>query len=199
MILLAPFIFVPLLVYDFFYYWFHRLQHANSWLWQQHKLHHTDQALNVTTSYRINWLEDFFKSFLVLTPTALVLGLAPAELGMVGSLAGTVSVIWGQFLHSNIRLSFGALSAVVTGPQYHRIHHSIESHHQNKNFSTHFPIWDVLFGTYHRPSRQEYPRTGVVGEPSNPSVREILIGPLLNWSHRLTELTARLVRRLLTK
>jgi sterol desaturase/sphingolipid hydroxylase (fatty acid hydroxylase superfamily) len=117
-------------VYDSFYYWFHRLQHANSWLWQQHKLHHTDQALNVTTSYRINWREDFFKSFLVLTPTALVLGLAPAELGMVGSLAGTVSVIWGQFLHSNIRLSFGALSAVVTGPQYHRIHHSIESHHQ---------------------------------------------------------------------
>src|SRR5437667_12142 len=42
---LALFAFAPLFVYDFFYYWFHRLQHANLWLWEQHKLHHSDQAL----------------------------------------------------------------------------------------------------------------------------------------------------------
>lgn len=25
---------------DFFYYWFHRLQHASKWLWAEHALHH---------------------------------------------------------------------------------------------------------------------------------------------------------------
>ena len=57
--------FLPLLLYDFFYYWFHRFQHANSWLWEQHKLHQSDQSLNVMTTYRHNWLEQFFKSLLV--------------------------------------------------------------------------------------------------------------------------------------
>jgi sterol desaturase/sphingolipid hydroxylase (fatty acid hydroxylase superfamily) len=197
--LLAPLTFAPLLIYDFFYYWFHRLQHANSWLWEQHKLHHSDQALNVTTSYRINWLEDLFKSLLVSIPVAIVLRLQPFEVGIVVSLTGVISHIWGQFLHSNIRLSFSFLSTLLTGPQFHRIHHSIETHHQNKNFTTYFPFWDALFGTYYRPSREEYPRTGVVGELSNPNMREILVGPLLRWGHRLTGLIAQLARKSLTK
>jgi sterol desaturase/sphingolipid hydroxylase (fatty acid hydroxylase superfamily) len=184
-VLLILFTFTPLFVYDFFYYWFHRLQHANSWLWEQHKLHHSDQALNVTTSYRLNWLEEFFKILLVYTPIALVVGLQPDQGGLVTSLAVAITKLQGQFLHSNMRLSFGFLSAVVAGPQFHRIHHSIEMHHQNKNFTTFFPIFDLLFGTYYRPSREEYPKTGVIGEPSNPNTYEILIGPLLRWGHRL--------------
>ena len=195
--LLVPIALLPLVVYDFFYYWFHRLQHANSWLWEQHKLHHSDQALNVTTSYRLNWLEDFFKSLLVTIPAALILGLLPFQpfqIGIVASVTAVVSQIWGQLLHSNIRLSYGFLSAFITGPQYHRIHHSIEMRHQNKNFTTYFPIWDVLFGTYYRPSWEEYPKTGVVGEPSNPNIREILVGPLMRWGHRLIGLAAQFMR-----
>jgi sterol desaturase/sphingolipid hydroxylase (fatty acid hydroxylase superfamily) len=121
--LLVPIALLPLVVYDFFYYWFHRLQHANSWLWEQHKLHHSDQALNVTTSYRLNWLEDFFKSLLVTIPVALILGLQPFQpfqVGIVASVTGIVTQIWGQFLHLNIRLSYGFLSGFITGPQYHR-------------------------------------------------------------------------------
>src|SRR5262249_33510267 len=59
--MLALLALAPFVAYDMFYYWFHRLQHSNSWLWEQHKLHHSDPSLNVTTSSRINWLEDFFK------------------------------------------------------------------------------------------------------------------------------------------
>lgn len=183
--LLVLFVFASLFVYDFFYYWFHRLQHTNSWLWEQHKLHHGDQALNVTTSYRLNWLEEFFKTLLVYAPIVTVIGLEPDEGGTVTSLVAAIILFQGQFIHSNIRLSFGFLSAIVAGPQFHRIHHSIEMRHQNKNFTIYFPIFDLLFGSYYRPSREEYPRTGVIGEPSNPNTREILIGPLLRWGHRL--------------
>ena len=132
--------FLPLLAYDFFYYLFHRLQHANSWLWEQHKLHHSDGALNVTTSFRINWMEEFFKSLLVSVPAALVLNIQPAQVGLLASIVGAGGQIWGQYLHSNIRISLG--TPFVTGPQFHRIHHSVETHHQNKNFSTYLPVWD---------------------------------------------------------
>jgi len=43
---------VPSLVFDFFYYWFHRLQHQWDWLWEIHQLHHSEPALNVTTNFR---------------------------------------------------------------------------------------------------------------------------------------------------
>src|SRR5262245_51560303 len=34
--------FIPMFVFDFFYYWFHRFQHMWSWLWQEHRLHHSE-------------------------------------------------------------------------------------------------------------------------------------------------------------
>jgi sterol desaturase/sphingolipid hydroxylase (fatty acid hydroxylase superfamily) len=64
--------FMPLLASDFFYYWFHRFQHTNRWLWEQHKLHHTDHSLNVTTSLRINWIEEFLRAFFIAMPMAIV-------------------------------------------------------------------------------------------------------------------------------
>jgi hypothetical protein len=33
-----------------------------------------------------------------------------------------------------------------------------------KNFVAFFPIWDILFGTYYHPARDEFPPTGVEGE-----------------------------------
>ena len=43
-----------LFVYDFFYYWFHRLQHGSPFLWAQHKLHHSEVALNATVVHRVD-------------------------------------------------------------------------------------------------------------------------------------------------
>jgi len=177
--------FLPLLAYDFFYYWFHRLQHASSWLWEQHKLHHSDEDLNVTTTFRHNWLEEFFKAFLIAVPILLVLGIHPVQVGITTSFARAITIVWTLLLHSNVGISWGVLTPVISGPQYHRIHHSIEPRHRDKNFSSFFPIWDLLFGTYYRPSNKEFPRTGVAGEPSDPTICEVLVGPILSWSNRL--------------
>jgi sterol desaturase/sphingolipid hydroxylase (fatty acid hydroxylase superfamily) len=48
---------VEALVTDFFFYWFHRCQHTVSVLWQAHMLHHSDMALNVTTTHRVHFVE----------------------------------------------------------------------------------------------------------------------------------------------
>ncbi|MEO1297581.1 MAG: sterol desaturase family protein, partial [Cyanobacteria bacterium J06636_16] len=46
------------LVTDFFYYWFHRWQHTKPFLWEQHKFHHSEESLNVTSTRRVHWLEE---------------------------------------------------------------------------------------------------------------------------------------------
>jgi sterol desaturase/sphingolipid hydroxylase (fatty acid hydroxylase superfamily) len=163
--LLIVFAFVPLLVSDFFYYWFHRLQHANRWLWEQHKLHHTDEAVNVTTSLRHHWTENGFRLVFVALPMGATLTITPVEAGIVTMFTSQ----WGYLIHANIRLPLGPLSGVFLGPQAHRIHHSLEREHLNKNFAAFFPIWDILFGTFHRPRLGEFPDTGVAGEIGRPA------------------------------
>ena len=37
------------LIFDFFNYWLHRLEHVNGALWQEHLLHHCDKYVNVAT------------------------------------------------------------------------------------------------------------------------------------------------------
>ena len=72
-----------------------------------------------------------------------------------------IPVAWVYFVHMNLPVGFGRLWWLVTSPQYHRIHHSIEREHRDKNFAVWFPIWDVLFGTAYVPKPDEYPETGV--------------------------------------
>lgn len=175
---LVPLAFLPLLTFDFFYYWFHRFQHEWPWLWHVHKLHHTDMALNVTTSSRHHWLEDFFRAILIVVPMTLLLQLKPAEAGFLTVIIGQ----WGSFIHSNIRLRMGPLTAMFGGPQYHRIHHSIERAHWNKNYAAFFPVWDQVFGTQHRPGPQEWPKTGIKGESSTPPASELIAGPFIGWA-----------------
>jgi sterol desaturase/sphingolipid hydroxylase (fatty acid hydroxylase superfamily) len=178
LILLLPLVFVPILIYDFFFYWYHRAQHNWQWFWQVHKLHHTDEALNVTTTFRNHWTEEIFRSIAIVAPMGLLFNITPAEGGCLSVLLGQ----WGNFIHANLRIPLGWLGLVICGPQYHRIHHSIESSHWNKNFAAFFPIWDIVFGTAHIPNQGEWTKTGVLGENSTPPLIEVVFGPFISWA-----------------
>jgi hypothetical protein len=62
--------------------------------------------------------------------------------------------------HTNVRAGYGFFSLLITGPQYHRIHHSSRPEHIDKNFAELFPVWDVIFGTVWRPKPDEFRRPG---------------------------------------
>lgn len=179
----AALAFFPLIVFDFFYYWFHRAQHANRWLWQQHQLHHADRSFNVTTTERHHWLEQPIRVFLILIPMNCLVKMTPTESVLIGTLLGA----WGYIIHMNIRLGFGRLSKVFAGPQVHRIHHSMLHQHRDKNFAGFFPVWDILFGTFYQPKAGEYPPTGIDGVPSEASMKTILLGPFAAWKRMLSE------------
>jgi sterol desaturase/sphingolipid hydroxylase (fatty acid hydroxylase superfamily) len=179
--LILPLAAIPALVLDFFYYWFHRLQHTLPWLWEQHKLHHTEVVLNVTSSYRHHWLENTFRAFVIVFPMALLIKITPVEAG----LASVLTTQLGYFIHANIRLQLGPLSRFIGCPQVHRIHHSVEAKHYNRNFAAYFPMWDVIFGTYYHPHGDEFPATGISGEPAKQPMKEVLWGPFFAWKRMM--------------
>lgn len=168
------------LVYDFFYYWWHRAQHELTWLWPQHELHHSDTALNVTSSLRHHWLEDPLRVFATALPLGFLFYFKPASIAWIA----TAFSFWPFFIHTNLRLQLGWFTPVLAGPQYHRIHHSIEPAHWNKNYAAYFPLWDIVFRTAYLPKRDEFPATGVErGEPA--SVGHALVGPFADWRQRM--------------
>jgi sterol desaturase/sphingolipid hydroxylase (fatty acid hydroxylase superfamily) len=57
------------------------------------------------------------------------------------------------FIHANVRWTFRPIQRFVVTPAFHHWHHSADRDSIDKNFSVHTPLWDLLFGTYHLPSR----------------------------------------------
>jgi sterol desaturase/sphingolipid hydroxylase (fatty acid hydroxylase superfamily) len=161
-------------IFDFFFYWYHRFQHE-SFLWHEHKLHHMDEQL--CAFYRESWLESLISGPLSAVPMAILFKLNPEQ----GAITGTLFTAWVVFIHTNIRLHLGPFAMLFNGPQNHRIHHSRMREHFDQNFAAFFPIWDVLFGTYHYPKRDEYPSTGVDGEKEVRTLSEAALLALREW------------------
>ena len=172
---------VFLIVRDFFFYVWHRLEHHIPVLWDIHAVHHSEEALNGTSYMRQNWIDSILQTLFVHLPANLLLGLTPEAL--YGSYL--VSMLWNFFAHSSLRLEMDVLTPVLTGPQLHRLHHSTLQPHLNKNFAQFFPFWDILFGTYVPPQRGEFPTTGLGGGERIESVWLMAIWPLRQWVRRL--------------
>jgi sterol desaturase/sphingolipid hydroxylase (fatty acid hydroxylase superfamily) len=157
--LLLPSAAAYLLAMDFMEYLFHRAQHRFPFLWAMHSFHHSDRAMNITTTFRHFWFERTLHAIAVSLPVALLFKAPPEVLLIYG--------LWSwndYFTHMNLRLSLGPFWCVINGPQYHRLHHSLLPEHWNKNFADHFPIFDILFGTHHKPKPGEFPPTGLEEE-----------------------------------
>jgi len=167
---------LSLLVFDFFYYWWHRSQHKIPMLWAIHKLHHLDEDVNVSTTKRQHWLEEIGRIPAISLPMAIFFDLSTGGGGVVGLILSS----WGFFVHANVRLPFGWLSWLFLGPQLHRIHHSRLPEHFDRIFSAFFPIWDVIFGSYYHPRRGEFPPTGIVGESDVTFMAAVLL-PFCMW------------------
>lgn len=152
---------------DFFFYWYHRWTHVNEFLWQHHKMHHTDRQLEAISSARQNWMETVFNSLFIAVPMMVLFKIDPRDQWSAGLFAGLTAGLVTNLLtlsHMNVRLHVGWLARFWCGPQNHRIHHSLEPEHIDRNFAFVFPVWDILFGTYVHPKKGEFPSTGVAGE-----------------------------------
>ena len=82
----------------------------------------------------------------------------------VWPLAGALATLQSQYIHSPTRLHFGPFFRLVYDNRFHRIHHSVEPLHFDKNFGVTTPLWDWLFGTLYVPAKDEWPRTGLANQ-----------------------------------
>jgi sterol desaturase/sphingolipid hydroxylase (fatty acid hydroxylase superfamily) len=164
------------LVFDIWQYWAHRLQHTVPFLWETHKFHHSETALNSSTIARTHVLSNLLFIILYL-PVLIILG--PQTPHFIALFL--MFKLWGFINHMNVRLNLGPLTPVISGPQWHRLHHSLYDEHHDKNFAAFFPFIDILFGTYHRPGKGEYPPTGLPQEECEGYLREATVSPLVVW------------------
>lgn len=174
-------ILAALLIFDFFYYWYHRLQHQWPLLWHQHKLHHADPALNVTSATLHHWLEGPLRTIFISIPMMFVLNLSVTDLAIIGA----VLSVWAALKHANLRIPLGPLTPIIVGPQLHRLHHSIKPQHRDRNFAAFFPIYDLAFGTYCKPEHGEWPATGLPTGEWPRSIAEANLWPFVAWWGRL--------------
>jgi sterol desaturase/sphingolipid hydroxylase (fatty acid hydroxylase superfamily) len=150
---------------DFFFYWAHRFQHR--FLWRYHAVHHSIREMNAVNSYH-HASEAIVSLLLYTVPTSLIVSDMGPGLPFVG-LAIWVHIVW---IHSPTRANFGPLRAIFVDNRFHRIHHSLEERHFDRNFGAFTTLWDRLFGTAYFPRAGEWPAVGLadIDEPSG--VRE---------------------------
>ncbi|HVH75905.1 MAG TPA: sterol desaturase family protein [Stellaceae bacterium] len=165
-----------LLANDLFAYLWHRAQHKLPALWAMHSLHHSAEALNIITGARHFWLETVITTAFL--PVLAILFKIPHAI--------VVAVVASALLpdgasHLNLRLPLGRFALLVNNPQYHRIHHSLEPQHQNKNFCKVLPLFDVIFGTAWRPGRDEFPAPGLLPHDVPAGFLDGIRWPLRRW------------------
>ena len=161
-----------LLIFDFFYYWFHRIQHTVSFFWEFHKIHHSIKNLNTIVSYH-HVLEEFFRIPFIILPLAILVKIDAPELAILSSFFA----VYGQFIHMNSKINLGPLRLFFADNYYHRIHHSLEESHHNKNFAAFFPFWDILFRTVHFPRFNEFPKVGLSDMEQPKTLKDYLFSP----------------------
>lgn len=136
---------VAVLVLDFSTYAVHVALHETESLWRFHRVHHSDPAVDVTTSIRQHPGESLTR-YVALAAFAVALGVSPAAFAIYRLWSGLAALLE----HANIRLPLrldGALSLVFTTPNYHKIHHSRDRRETDTNFGNILSIWDRLFWT----------------------------------------------------
>ena len=168
---------------DFVTYWWHRLQHANRFLWAFHSVHHSQDQLTLLTASRRHPLENLSMDVILYFGIFhLILGV-PTRGWM--PLAAFITC-FAAIQHAQLDWRFGPLQRVLAGPRFHAFHHSIRPEHANANFAFMFSFWDYLFGT--AVPEQERPTTyGVEGVDMSETIGSQLATPfqlLWRWRRR---------------
>ena len=124
----------------------HRALHLFPILWRFHRVHHSDEFVDATTTYRTHPVETVWRFLFVIIPV-WTLGI-PAQAVVIQRL---VSAANGILEHANIRLWAPldrVASLVWVTPNVHKIHHSRRLAETNSNYGNVLTIYDRMLGTF---------------------------------------------------
>jgi len=158
-----------LVVTDFALYWSHRLFHRGA-AWKYHAVHHAPARVEWLSAARFHPVNLLFGS--VATDIAMLLAGVSPEVFIV---LGPFNTIVSTYVHANLNWTGGPLRHFFVSPVFHRWHHAVEP--RDKNFASTFPVWDLMFGTFHMP-QGEVPREYGIGEEMPEGLVSQLVYPL---------------------
>lgn len=155
---------------DFLAYWRHRAEHA--WFWRIHVVHHAPRELHAANDIA-HPLQAVYSFGFIAVPLSLIQFDGPDTPFVVGAIV----ILAAIYIHSPVQWHFGPLRRLFVDNRFHRIHHSLEERHFDKNFGIFLSVWDHLFGTAYEPG-EEWPAVGVAGVNPPRTVVEYLALPL---------------------
>jgi sterol desaturase/sphingolipid hydroxylase (fatty acid hydroxylase superfamily) len=137
---------VAVVLLDFSFYVAHRIMHRSPTGWRFHAVHHSDPAVDVTTTIRQHPGESAIR-YGFLAVAAVALGSTPGAFAVYR----LWSALNGLLEHANVRVPQrldAVLSLVVSTPNMHKVHHSRRKAETNSNYGNIFAIFDRLCGTF---------------------------------------------------
>lgn len=131
-----------LLVYDFLYYWHHRMSHEVGVLWATHVVHHSSEEFNLSTALRqtstrflLGWI--FYLPMGVLGfPVIVFIGV------------GLIDLLYQYWIHTEQVGKLGGFDRIFASPSNHRVHHAVNHRYLDKNYGGILILWDRMFGSF---------------------------------------------------
>lgn len=131
------------ILFDLTLYIWHWANHHYDGLWMFHKVHHSDRSMNVSTAFRVHFIEVLLTTLI----KALFIIVVGVDIVIV-AVCEAVSMLFAMYHH--LHLSFRHekwLKWLIIVPFMHRIHHSSLRKEHDSNYGAIFSIWDRLFRT----------------------------------------------------
>ncbi|PIB56629.1 sterol desaturase family protein [Pseudomonas sp. 2995-1] len=129
-------------LYDFCYYWLHRMGHERNILWAAHSVHHQSEDYNLSTALR-QTSTGFLLSWIFYLPLA-VLGVPLVVFISVASL----NLLYQFWVHTRHVPKLGWFEWFFVTPSNHRAHHAQNALYMDRNYGGGFILWDRLLGTF---------------------------------------------------
>jgi sterol desaturase/sphingolipid hydroxylase (fatty acid hydroxylase superfamily) len=169
---------------DFAFYAAHLSWHKIPPLWAVHAVHHSDPAVDVTTTIRQHPVEGVMR-YAAMTAMAIAVGPSPKAFAVYR----VASALNGLLEHANFRAPLWLdriLSYITTWPHMHKVHHSRIPAETDTNYGNLFSFWDRIFGTYTPSHHGRAVRFGLEGidEPELQTFRGLLRMPFCRATRR---------------
>jgi sterol desaturase/sphingolipid hydroxylase (fatty acid hydroxylase superfamily) len=116
--------------------------------------------MNASTWARDHFLQESWRAFFSVFTLGLIVDLHLAEAGKVALYSTTFLIGMSMFYHSADPRQITVVDRLLVTPQVHRIHHSVDAEHYNRNFADALPIFDIVFGTYYPSWKRRVPCYG---------------------------------------
>lgn len=143
---LASFILLDLILY----LW-HKANHQFECLWMFHKVHHSDRSMNVSTAFRVHFIDPILTTSI----KALFIIVMGVDVTLI-AFWEAVTTLFTILHHTKLPLPgekwFKWLFIV---PSLHRAHHSVNRDEHDNNYGAVLSLWDRVFGTLYEQQPKE--------------------------------------------